>query len=158
MSKNRKVKKKCELFINGSCTRGENCSFQHVSAPIISSKKPNWQSNTTCRQSTLLTIKEHSRIFNALPLKSIPPPLPKKKNLDPLLYIPVDVWDIILDYAYVNVERQIELSIKREVAREIVCLSCTRKFTMEPSEVEWFRSAGFFLPKRCRECRWRRRI
>lgn len=34
-----------------------------------------------------------------------------------------------------------------------ICKECGNPFTMEEEEVKWYRAKGFPLPKRCRECR-----
>ena len=37
------------------------------------------------------------------------------------------------------------------------CRDCGVAYTMEASEVAWFEGKGFELPKRCQDCRRKRR-
>lgn len=44
------------------------------------------------------------------------------------------------------------------MASKIVkCLDCNKPFTISPNHEKWFMDKGLELPKRCRECRNKRR-
>lgn len=42
--------------------------------------------------------------------------------------------------------------------KEVQCLDCGQMFIIEAGEQEFFKSKGFSLPKRCQECRAKRKI
>uniref|UniRef100_A0A7S3HNS3 Probable zinc-binding domain-containing protein n=1 Tax=Spumella elongata TaxID=89044 RepID=A0A7S3HNS3_9STRA len=44
--------------------------------------------------------------------------------------------------------------IRDEIRR---CLNCRKDFMLTIDETEWFNNKGFYLPKRCKECRTVRR-
>ena len=44
-----------------------------------------------------------------------------------------------------------------EVERR-VCIDCQGPFVLSLTEVAWFKSAGFELPRRCLKCRRARRV
>lgn len=39
----------------------------------------------------------------------------------------------------------------------VKCIDCNKPFTLTPSHVKWFMDRGLELPKRCKECRTKRR-
>ena len=40
---------------------------------------------------------------------------------------------------------------------KIVCKDCGKEFTVDEKEQEWYKEKGFELPKRCLDCRKKRK-
>lgn len=49
------------------------------------------------------------------------------------------------------------MDIGRITAVSITCKDCKKIFTMNRKEVQWYSRMGYPLPKRCSECRKKRR-